>query len=45
MLLKTLIKWCNSTDEKPEERLESQYNIYFDILLIFFVVYRSTNII
>lgn len=31
VLLKTLIKWCNSSDEKPEERLVFSviYNFYF----------------
>lgn len=30
VLLKTLIKWCNSADEKPEERLG-----FFNILELF----------
>ena len=38
VLLKTLIKWCKSTDEKPEERLESQYKrnyLFFTFIYCF----------
>lgn len=41
VLLKTLIKWCNTTDEKPEDRLELRIcilNYNYKVLLMYIIL-------
>lgn len=41
VLLKTLIKWCNTTDEKPEDRLKLRIcilNYKYKVLLMYIIL-------